>query len=45
MPLLTACNGILEHIEEKYALPGLHVIFAKKGKTAQLNGLFTGDGL
>lgn len=45
MALLRACNAILAHVEEKYALPGLHVDFAKTGKTTQLNGLFTADGL
>lgn len=44
-PLFRACNSILAQIEEKYALPGLHVNFAKREKSAQLNGLFTGDGL
>lgn len=45
MSLLKACHGILSNIQENYALPGPHVIFAEKKQTAQLNGLFTGHGL
>lgn len=32
--LLKACNGILAHVEEKYALSGLQVSFAKNERTA-----------
>lgn len=45
MQPLRVCTDILAHIEEKYALPSLHGKFAKKEKTAHLNGLFTEDGL
>lgn len=45
MSLLRACSDILARIEEGYALPGLHVNFTKREKTAQFNGLFVGDGL
>lgn len=38
--LLRACNDILGHNEEKYALPGLHVDFAITEKPAQPSGLF-----
>lgn len=44
MSLLKACNRILAHVEQIYALHGLHVGFAKK-KSAELNGLLTGHGL
>lgn len=32
--------GILTYIEEKNGIPGLHVDFIKKDRTAQLNGSF-----
>lgn len=35
--LLKAFNSILANIEKKYALPGLHVSFAKREKTAHHN--------
>lgn len=45
LPLLKACNAILPHTGEKYAVSGLPVDFAKKKYTTQLTGLFTEDGL
>lgn len=45
MSLQRACNDILSHFEKQYALPGFHVNFAKTGKRAHLNGLFTRNGL
>lgn len=45
MSLLKAFNGILAHVEQMHALPGLLVNFAENEKSAQLNVLFTGDRL
>lgn len=39
-----ASSETVAHIEQKYALLRLHVTYAKKQETAQLKGLFTGDG-
>lgn len=45
LTLLTACSGILAHVEEKYAVLSLHVDFVKKNQTAQLSGVFKECGL
>lgn len=45
MPLLRVRNGYFAHIEEKYALLRTHTSFARREKTEQLDGLFTGSGL
>lgn len=45
LSLIKACSGIPAHIEEKYMVPGLHVIFARTEATAQLICLSTKDGL
>lgn len=45
MSLLKACSRILAHVEERCALRGLHLNFAKNEIAAQLNGLFTEDGI
>lgn len=42
---LRTCSGILPQVEQNRALPRFHVNFVKKEKTAQLNGLCTGDDL
>lgn len=42
--LSEACSGILAHVEEKCALPGLPVTFARKND-AHSNSLLTGYGL
>lgn len=42
---MKSCNGILAHIERKYALPVLHVNLVRRKKPPQLNDLYTGDGL
>lgn len=44
-PLLKAFNGVLAYVEKKYLVSGLHLDFAKKERTAQLNGMFTGEEL
>lgn len=44
-PLLRASNTVLAQIIERFTLPGFHVGFAKRERTAQLTGLFTGDRL
>lgn len=44
-PLQRACSDTMQHIEDKYALPRLHVNFSRRDETAQLNGLKTGDVL
>lgn len=38
-------NGVLAHIEKKYALPELHVNFAGREKAAPLTGVVIADGL
>lgn len=45
LQLLQACNAVLAHTEEEHPVPVLHVAFAKKERTAQLDGLFTGGRL
>lgn len=45
LPLFKACTGKLACTDEKYPIPGFHVKLGRKGHTAQLNGLLTGDGL
>lgn len=42
---MRACKNILAHITEIRALSGPHMSFAKKGKAAHFDSLFTGDGL
>lgn len=42
---MQARGGILVHVEEKSALPGLHVNFAKKEKPSQLSVQSIGDDL
>lgn len=44
LSLFKAYNEIMAHVQQKHALPVLHVNFAEKQKTAQLNSLLTGDG-
>lgn len=44
LPLLKLCNDILAHIEQSRVL-GLHVGFGKREQTAQLDGMFTEEGL
>lgn len=41
---LRLCHEILAHVAQKHTLPGLHVDFAKKEKTAELDGLSIRDG-
>lgn len=42
--LLKACNGIMYHVEGRYALLGLYFDYATKEEPAQLNALFIKDG-
>lgn len=40
---MKACDEVLAPVEERYALLGLHINFAKKKRMAQLNGQATRD--
>lgn len=42
---MDACPAPSARIEEKYSVPVLHVDFAKKEHSAQMNGLITEDRL
>lgn len=44
MTIQRACNVVLALFEKRYALPGLHLSFAKKGNSAKLNAVSTEAG-